>query len=87
MHKIKTNESKLVSPVGFSKGCAPFTLKKPPPLVPSSLMASMKPTGPTAMVWLTPFRASWMWTGPLKVWTAPWPTKMSPPTKAMGSRM
>ncbi len=23
--------------VGFSKGCAPFTLKKPPPLVPKHL--------------------------------------------------
>ena len=80
-------ESRLVSPVGFSKGWAELMLKKPPPLVPSCLMASMKPTGPTAMVWLTPFRASWMLTGPLKVSTAPWPTKMRPATMAMGVRM
>jgi len=28
------------SGVGFSNGCALFALKKPPPLVPSSLIAS-----------------------------------------------
>ena len=31
---------KSVSGVGFSKGCAEFALKKPPPFVPNSLMAS-----------------------------------------------
>ena len=47
-------ESRLVNPVGFSKGWAELELKNPPPLVPSCLIASMKPTGPSAMVWLTP---------------------------------
>ena len=32
-------ERKLVSPLGFSKGCAELVLKKPPPLLPSCLMA------------------------------------------------
>ena len=32
--------TKFVKPVGFSNGCAELTLKKPPPLVPSSLIAS-----------------------------------------------
>ncbi len=37
---------------GFSKGCAEFALKKPPPLVPSSLMASCDATGPMGRVWV-----------------------------------
>ncbi|MDT4875264.1 hypothetical protein FQZ97_1106190 [compost metagenome] len=34
---------------GFSNGCAELALKKPPPLVPSILMASCEATGPSAM--------------------------------------
>ena len=77
-------ERRLVRPVGFSKGWAELMLKNPPPFVPSCLMASMKPTGPTAMVCETPLRALWMLTGPPSVSTAPWPTKIRPPTMAMG---
>ena len=40
----------LVKPLGFSKGCAAFALKNPPPLVPRSLMASWDATGPWAIV-------------------------------------
>ena len=36
--------------VGFSYGCAEFALKKPPPLVPSSLIASWEATGPIGSV-------------------------------------
>ncbi len=43
---------KLVRGVGFSKGWALLALKKPPPLVPSILMASCDATGPCAMVWV-----------------------------------
>ena len=50
-------------------------------------MASMKPTGPAAIVWDTPFRALWMCAGPARVCTAPWATKMIPATKAIGKRM
>ena len=38
--------NQLVQVVGFSNGCAELALKKPPPLVPSSLMASWLATGP-----------------------------------------
>ena len=41
---------KLVSGVGFSNGCAELALKKPPPLVPSSLIASCEATGPIGSV-------------------------------------
>ena len=40
---------KFVNPVGFSNGCAELTLKKPPPLVPSFLIASCEATGPIAI--------------------------------------
>ena len=45
---------KFVKPVGFSNGCAEFELKKPPPLVPSSLIASCEATGPIAIVCAMP---------------------------------
>ena len=79
-------ERRLVRPVGFSNGWAELMLKNPPPLVPSCLMASMKPTGPRAMVWETPFSELWMLTGPPKVSMAPWPTKIRPAMMAMGVR-
>ena len=40
--------------VGFSNGCAELALKKPPPLVPSILMASCDATGPCAIVCFAP---------------------------------
>ena len=52
--------TKFVKPVGFSNGCAELALKKPPPLVPSSLIASCEATGPIAIVLASPV-------GPLKV--------------------
>ena len=45
---------RLVKPVGFSNGWAELTLKKPPPLVPSTLIASWEATGPIAIVWVRP---------------------------------
>ena len=50
-------------------------------------MASMKPIGPRAIVWETPFSASWTLTVPARVCTAPWPTKMIPATNAIGNTM
>ena len=35
-----------MNPLGFSNGWAELALRKPPPLVPSSLMASWLATGP-----------------------------------------
>ena len=46
--------TKLVSGVGFSNGWALLALKKPPPLVPSFLMASCEATGPMAIVCFAP---------------------------------
>ena len=40
--------------VGFSKGCAALALKKPPPLVPSILIATWLATGPSAIVCFAP---------------------------------
>ncbi len=51
---MSTISRKFVSGVGFSNGCALLALKKPPPLVPSSLMISCDATGPIARVCLTP---------------------------------
>ena len=42
---IASISRKFVSPFGFSNGIAEFTLKNPPPLVPSSLMISCEATG------------------------------------------
>ena len=47
---------KFVSGVGFSNGCAELALKKPPPLVPSFLIASCDATGPWAIVCGAPSR-------------------------------
>src|SRR5271169_5541675 len=52
MAKIEIICTKFESAVGFSNGWAALALKKPPPLVPSILMAIWEATGPTAMVCL-----------------------------------
>ena len=53
------------------EGMGRVDVEEATPLVPSCLMASMKPTGPSGMVWVTPLRALWMWAGPSRVWIAP----------------
>ncbi len=58
MRIIATISRKLESGVGFSKGCAELALKKPPPLVPSCLMAICEAAGPTDMVWVV---IVWPW--------------------------
>ena len=50
MRKMDTICRKFERGVGFSKGWALFALKKPPPLVPTILIASCEATGPCAMV-------------------------------------
>jgi hypothetical protein len=46
--RMATHSRKLERAVGFSKGWAEFTLKNPPPLVPSCLMAICEAAGPRA---------------------------------------
>ena len=50
MHSSRKISSQFVQVVGFSNGCAELALKKPPPLVPSSLMTSWLATGPPVSV-------------------------------------
>ena len=50
IRKIDSIWTKFDSGVGFSYGCAELALKKPPPLVPSILIASCEATGPIAIV-------------------------------------
>ena len=50
MTRIASISRKLESGVAFSSGCAEFTLKNPPPFVPSCLIATCDAAGPTAIV-------------------------------------
>ena len=54
MAKIAAICTKLLSAVGFSYGCTALALKKPPPLVPSILIATCEATGPCAIVCCAP---------------------------------
>jgi len=54
MAKMSTIWMKLMSGVGFSNGWELLALKKPPPLVPSSLITSCEATGPSAMTCFRP---------------------------------
>ena len=69
MTSIASISRKFVSPFGFSNGVAEFTLKKPPPLVPSSLMISCEATGPQSP----------------SDCTTPWEASTSAPTIEIGS--
>jgi len=50
MAKMPNISSQFVNGVGFSKGCALFALKKPPPFVPNCLMISCEAYRPWASV-------------------------------------
>ena len=60
----------LVQAFGFSNGCAELALKKPTPLVPSSLMTSWLAIGPIDMVCFAPSRVVAS-TAPTSVWGTP----------------
>src|SRR5580658_2039717 len=66
---MASNSRKFVRGVGFSNGCALFTLYQPPPLVKSCLMDSSAATGPTGMAWV--FTAAFTITGWLVMMGAP----------------
>ena len=58
IRKIASICAKFESGVGFSYGCAELALKKPPPLVPSILIASCEATGPMAIDCVAAFASS-----------------------------
>ena len=53
MSRIAHVSMKLVIAFGFSKGWAELALKKPPPFVPSCLIATWLAAGPPGMDWVT----------------------------------
>ena len=61
MHSSRKISSKFVQVVGFSNGNEEFALNVPPPLVPSSLMASWLAHGPPGMVWVPPAIVGIVW--------------------------
>ncbi|MCU1447686.1 MAG: hypothetical protein JWP54_3344 [Cryobacterium sp.] len=72
---IRIIENRLVQPVGFSNGCAELALKKPPPLVPSSLTASCEAAGPPGIAWVAPLSVVTS-VNPVRFW-------MTPPASSM----
>ena len=85
MSSIRKISKRLVKAFGFSKGWAELALKKPPPLVPSSLMTSCEAIGPPTMDWVPPEMVVTS-CAPAKFCTTPPATSTSAPTKASGSR-
>ena len=51
MSRSRKISKMLVNGFGLSNGWAELALKKPPPLLPRSLMTSCEATGPPGMVW------------------------------------
>ena len=86
MSKIAQISRKLVQALGFSNGCAALALKKPPPLVPSSLMISWLATGPIEMVCFAPSMVVAS-TAPASVCGMPRATNTSAPTTEIGRRI
>jgi hypothetical protein len=83
---MNSSSTKLEKVVGFSNGNAELTLKNPPPLVPSSLMAICEATGPIASTCPKPCRVVTV-TAPVKFCTTPWETSSSVPITDSGSRI
>ncbi len=82
--KISTQ---FVQVFGFSNGCDEFALKKPPPLVPSSLMTSWLATGPPGIVCCAPAIVLTTWSCRAKFWITPPAIRMIAPMMERGSRM
>ena len=70
--------------LGFSNGWDEFALKNPPPLVPSSLMASWEATGPPWRTWWPPAIVAIV-CGSARFWMTPPAMRTTARTAAMGS--
>ena len=86
MASMRASSTRFVHAVGFSNGWAEFALKNPPPLVPSSLIASCDATGPPGSVWVAPVSVVTSWKLE-KFWITPPMSSTIAPNVAMGSRM
>jgi hypothetical protein len=84
--RSRKSSRRLVKGRGFSSGWAEFALKNPPPLVPSSLMASWEATGPPSRCWVPPpsvVTAVWG----SRFCTTPAPTRTRAAMKEIGRRI
>ena len=78
--------NRLVQALGFSKGWAELALKNPPPLVPSSLMASCDATAPPWMTCCPPDSVVIV-VGSVRFCTTPPARSTTAATAASGRRM
>jgi hypothetical protein len=76
----------VVNPLGASNGCAELALSGPPPLVPSSLIASWLANGPPGRCCATPCTVCAV-VSPWKFWITPWLTNTIATTNDSGRRM
>ena len=83
---IARSSTKFVNALAFSNGMAELTLKNPPPLVPSCLIATCEATGPTDRSWSAPSTVFAVTAWPM-VWSTPPATKRTATTIDSGSRM
>ena len=86
MTRIRSISTQFEIVVGFSNGWAELALKKPPPLVPSSFMASWEASGPVRIDWCAPCSVVTS-IDAAKVWTTPCETRKSAAMNEIGSRM
>ena len=76
--------NQLLNGFGFSNGCAELALKKPPPLLPISLMTSCEATGPPTIVCWAP-ASEWIRWVVVKLSITPVAIRMIAPITENGS--
>ncbi len=84
IERISSSSTTFVKPLAFSNGIAELTLKKPPPLVPSSLIDSCEATGPSAIRPCSPSTVVKAFEAESDC-TTPWETSTSAAKNAIGN--